>query len=951
MNTGVPSGTVAFLFTDVEGSTRLWADDSSAMTASLAVHDQVLRAAVAEHGGRVFSTAGDAFAAAFHTTTDALDAAVDAQLGLHAAEWPGPSISVRMGIHTGEADERDGDYFGPVLNKAARIMSAANGGQILLSSSAAELSSTWLSETTSLTDMGAHSLKDVHGAEHLFLAGHVDLPKVAKPIRTGRERHHNLTDYLTTFVGRSSELTTITDFLADHRLVTLSGVGGTGKTRLAVESAGRILGDFADGVWLVELAPVVDPANIMLTIGEVFDLRPGPGMSIDEVIAKQLADRQMLVIIDNCEHVLDGASAAIATLLSAGPGINVIATSRESLGITGEAIVRVPSLGLPEDADHVAEADAVHLFLDRAAEVRPGFEPTDADLAAISRICVRIDGIPLGLELAAARLRSLAPEDLADRLEESFRVLSGSAKTALPRQRTLNATIDWSHDLLTSAERAVFRRMALFLNGFDLMAAEAVCSCEEVDESEVLDRLDSLVDKSLLVPTHDPIVGTRYRMLEPVRQFAQEQLSASGEAADVRQAHADHFVRYVAMASPLTRQTGQMTWERRIDEDYDNIRAAFTALLEAGDIDPYLDMAFNLFSYWQHIGFHLDGIHITEQGIAAATAETDRVRLIKAYFTMSALGFEITLPRSVEDSAAGLDLANATGDLNLIGRMELAHGAAIRHATTRTDYGPHVMRGRDLLADHPEPYWWEEEWEHGWHDHLLSGYLPYGTQGIREHSERAIKTFEQLGDDAQLVAALCESAMQTGGDDDEWIRGNLERAIEMIEYVHVPYWAGHAHMFMGLLQEEHGEFDDAVVSLTNSIAPLEDSGDLSCWGVSLRSLAGIASRRGEHDAAAKRLLSVVSRAEGLPMKGAVERLVATGSFLMANSGRTDRAVVLLGWIDAHEPDLPSYVPQLDEAAKAAVLSEVGAEQDRLMAEGATQDLDGIVATLGGWLAE
>ncbi len=923
------------------------------MSASLAVHDDVLRDAVRRHGGHVFSTAGDAFAAAFHTTTDALDAAVTAQRALQATKWPGPVIRVRMGIHTGEAEERDGDYFGPVLNKVARIMSAANGGQILLSASAAELSSTWLSDDTSLIDLGAHRLHDVPGTEHLFLAGHVELPDIDLAIRTTQERNHNLPEYLTTFVGRESELATIADLLDDHRLVTLSGVGGTGKTRLAVETARRMTKGLSGGRWLVELAPVVDSDNIMLTIGEVLELRPGPGASIDEVVARHLADLETLVIIDNCEHVLEGAIDAISTLLSAGPGVKVLATSRESLGITGEAIVRVPSLGLPSDAGSLAGVESVHLFLDRAGEVRPGFEPTEADLRAIARICVRIDGIPLGLELAAARLRSLAPADLADRLDESFRVLSGSAKTALPRQRTLNATIDWSHDLLTPAERAVFRRMAMFLNGFDLTAAEAVCSCDSVDEADVLDRLDSLVDKSLLVTAHDPIVGTRYRMLEPVRQYAQEVLRGSGEAGDVQRAHAQHFASFVAMASPLMRRAGQMTWERRLDEDYDNIRAAFSTLLEAGEVDGYLDMAFDLFCYWQHVGFHFEGITTIEEGLAVAPTDTDPMRLVKASFTMAALGFETTLPRSVGDAEHGLRLATATGDPNLIGRMELALGAAIRHSTSRPDFAEHVLRGRDLIEQHRHPYWWEQRWEDAFHDFLFSGYLPPGDGRRREHAKRAIETFEELGDEAQLIAALCESAMGMLEGVDDWITDNLRRACEMVERIDVPYWHGHAYYFLGEIDIIAGRTKAAVPRLRESLRHLEDCGDLSCWAGAMRALSLSHLRLGQSEDAKATIAAVLRRTSPLPMpERAVPRALAIAARLLLDTGQADRAAVIIGSATAANGDafLTSELPRFETMAEE-VQDRLGRDASEKLGEGASMDMADLLVSAAAWLEE
>ncbi|HEY5651332.1 MAG TPA: adenylate/guanylate cyclase domain-containing protein [Acidimicrobiia bacterium] len=516
----IPTGVVSFLFTDVEGSTRLWEADPEGMAASLALHDRIMRTVIETRQGHVFSTAGDAFAVAFASVGGAITAATDIQLQLLGADWPGPPIKIRMGIHTGMAQERDGDYFGPVLNRAARIMSAGHGGQILLSSVTAGASD--FEAELSLRDLGTHHLKDLDEPEHLFEIRHPDLPVVDKQIKTIDVRRHNLPDYLTSFVGRTKQLDELASLTAENRLVALTGVGGTGKTRLAVEAARAAAAEKPDGAWLVELAPVTNPHFIMTAIADTWGLRAGEGASIEDVVTRYLWSRDLLLVIDNCEHLLDPAAAAIKLLLDACPKLRVIATSRESLGIPGEAMLRVPSLGLADDAHSLEESEAVHLFLDRARAVRPDYQPTSDEMADIGRICTRIDGIPLGLELAAARLRSMSASELANRLEDSFRILSGSAKTSLPRQRTLAATIDWSYDLLKPPEQAMFRRLSIFTGGFDLEAAEAVCIGDEVEDWEVLDHLDSLVDKSLIIPAQDGRGHTRYRMLEPVRQYAQE---------------------------------------------------------------------------------------------------------------------------------------------------------------------------------------------------------------------------------------------------------------------------------------------------------------------------------------------------------------------------------------------------------------------------------------------
>ncbi|MDX1449120.1 MAG: adenylate/guanylate cyclase domain-containing protein, partial [Acidimicrobiia bacterium] len=767
----IPTGVVSFLFTDVEGSTRLWENDPDGMSASLALHDEIMREVIGRHGGHVFSTAGDAFAVAFHSIDDAIGASTTIQLRLLAADWPGPPIKIRMGIHTGQAEERSGDYFGPVLNRAARIMSAGHGGQILLSSVAAEQAQSHDSWT--LGDLGTHRLKDLAQPEHLFEIRHPELPPIDRPVKTVDIRRHNLPDYLTSFVGREEQIEELSTLLEDNRLISLTGVGGTGKTRLAVEGARALLPDLPDGAWLVELAPVTNPHFVMSTIGDTWGLRAGEGASIEEVVIRYLWSRELLVVIDNCEHLLDAAAQTIKLLLDACPKLKIVATSRESLGIRGEAMVRVPSLGLGHESGSWQGSEAGRLFVDRARAVRPDFDPSDEELTDIGRICRRIDGIPLGLELAAARLRSMSVAELADRLDDSFRILSGSAKTALPRQRTLAATIDWSYDLLKPSEQAMFRRLSVFTGGFDLPAAEAVCSGDGVDEWEVVDHLDSLVDKSLVVPIRSGDTRTRFRMLEPVRQYAQERLSDTAEPVRFRKAHAAYFVTLAGEMAPGMRTSEINATLQRLRLEYDNIRSALATLVETGDIDAHLELVFDLFSFWMHTGLSMEGIDLALEGLRAADEGTDRTRLVKAWWTTSILAAELTMPEGIQFAREGLEVARAAGDPNLMGRMELALGATIRHATTDPEYLEHLVEGRRLLEEHPEPAWWVPRWDFGFTQLLLAAYLPADDGRVAEHINAALEVFDELGDIAILGATLNDAAGYF------YFSGDPERGLEM----------------------------------------------------------------------------------------------------------------------------------------------------------------------------
>jgi predicted ATPase/class 3 adenylate cyclase len=937
----VPTGVISFLFTDVEGSTRLWESDPEGMAASLALHDEIMRSVIESLRGHIFSTAGDAFAVAFASVGAAVAASTSIQLQLLEADWPGPPIKIRMGIHTGGAEERDGDYFGPVLNRAARIMSAGHGGQILLSSVTVEAADV---ESSELHDLGIHHLKDLDEPEHLYEIRHPDLPIVTQPIKTVDIRRHNLPDYLTSFVGRATQLGELDRLIAEHRLVSLTGVGGTGKTRLAVEAARKATDEKPDGAWLVELAPVTNPHFIMSTIADAWGLRAGEGASIEDVVTRYLWSRDLLLVIDNCEHLLDSAAATIKLLLDACPKLKVIATSRESLGIPGEAMLRVPSLGLADATHTLEDSEAVHLFLDRARAVRPGFSPSVEDLTDIGRICIRIDGIPLGIELAAARLRSMSAAELADRLEGSFRILSGSAKTALPRQRTLAATIDWSYDLLKPAEQAMFRRLSVFTGGFDLDAAEAVCVGDGVEDWEVLDHLDSLVDKSLIILTQDDQGRTRYRMLEPVRQYAQERISDTVEPVHFRAAHARYFVDFVSRVSPGMRTAEIVTTMKRLDGDYDNIRSALATLLETGEVGSYLALVFDLFSYWMHKGLGVEAIELSLQGLHAATSGTDKLSVVRAWWTTAIHAAELTDPDGVEYGRAGLEVARESGDPNAIGRMEIALGAAIRHATTDPEYLEHLVEGRRLLEEHPEPHWWPADWDEGLTQLLLAAYLPMEDERLEEHSQAALDTFERAGDLALLAATLNDTGgtFYMTGDRERGLDYN-RRACEILACIDSPNWYGHALMLRGMLLTFEEEPTEASDQFAEAARLLDMVGDVNCWAASTRGLARCETALGDTNSAASRLLAILDRMPTLPMPEITKprTLDAIAEALLV-AGRLEEGGLLLGAAIA-APFTPGAVirPAELEVIRTNAIEQLGEiEAERLFAEGAKLDLDG-----------
>ncbi|WP_297728924.1 adenylate/guanylate cyclase domain-containing protein [Mycobacterium sp.] len=560
-----PSGVVTFLLTDVEGSTRRWEADAHEMRVALAAHDEVLRAAIEAHGGFLFKHTGDGVCAAFASPRSAVDAAVAAQRALE--------LPVRMGIATGEAELREADYFGVVLNRAARVMAAGHGGQILLAESTASLLS-----GVDLVDLGPRRLRDLPTPVGVFQVRAPGLQTEFPALRAPDASPGNLRPQTTSFIGRESEVAELQAAVKAHRLVTLTGVGGVGKTRLAVEVAARLVDEYPDGVWFFELAAVTDPAAVPDAVAAVLGITQQPGKSVSESVAAALEGRVRLLVIDNCEHVLDAAADLIEAILAHSATVLILATSREGLGVPEEQVWPVRSL----DAAAGIDCAAVSLFVERAQGIAPSFAMGDGDeAAAVTEICQRLDGIPLAIELAASRMASMTASEVRDRLDQRFRLLVGSRR-GLERHQTLRHAVAWSYDHLDDAEKALLERCSVFAGGFDLESACAVMGSD--DDFATLDLLDALVRKSLLVA--DRSSGrTRFSMLETIRQFAEEQLVARGEASEIRAAHSRYFARREADILALwdsPRQREAYDW---FTLELANLRTTFRWAADHGDLD------------------------------------------------------------------------------------------------------------------------------------------------------------------------------------------------------------------------------------------------------------------------------------------------------------------------------------------------------------------------------
>ena len=596
MSGHLPTGMATLLLADVEGSTRLWDTQPDEMTAAVARFNQTVSEVIAAHGGvrPVEQGEGDSFVAAFARASDAVACALELQRA------PLAPIRLRIGVHTGEVQLRDeGNYAGPTINRTARLRDLAHGGQTVLSGATEDMVVDRLPAGAWLIDLGTHPLRDLPRPERVVQLCHPDLRDDFPPLRTAKAVvSQNFPVQLTNFVGRGAQMTDLEKLLVDNRLVTLTGAGGAGKTRLAVEIAARIAAEFGDGVWYVDLAPVTHPGIVPVAVARAFGLPDQPGRSTMDTLLRFVRDRQLLVVLDNCEHLLDASAELVVALLGAAPGLTLLATSREPIGVAGEVSWRVPSLSL--------DGEAIELFTDRARRARPDFAVEADNAPAVGEICRRLDGMPLAIELAAARVRALSVAEILEGLRDRFRLLTGGARTAVRRQQTLRASVDWSHALLTEPERVLFRRLAVFLGGFDLDAAQAVAGGGDVERYQVLDLLTLLVDKSLVVAENSG-GRTHYRLLETVRQYALEKLAESGEADAIRSRHRDH---YTGLAALLDAPAGS-DYEQRLEQaesEIDNLRAAFLWSRENSDVELALALASSLQPLWLARGRFREGL-------------------------------------------------------------------------------------------------------------------------------------------------------------------------------------------------------------------------------------------------------------------------------------------------------------------------------------------------------
>lgn len=898
----LPTGTVTFLFTDIEGSTELWEKHPEAMKAALAKHDAILRGAVESNGGHVMKSTGDGICAVFESAGQGLAATLAAQQALSQHTWDEIRprvIRVRMGLHTGEAQLRDEDYYGGTLNCAARIMAAGHGGQVLLSAVTAELVRQQLSSHVALTDLGEHHLKGLLHAERLFQVSAPNLAHEFPPLNTLSAATHNLPPQLTSFIGRERELRETQDKLHSARLLTLIGPGGTGKTRLALELAATQLDRFKDGVWLVELAPIVDPGYIVSSIAAVFELREAPGIPLVTLVVDYLRAKEVLLVLDNCEHLVEASAHIANQLLHACTKLKIIASSREALGIDGETVYRVPSLSLPDQfSNDLSKYEATSLFIERATRAEPRFHVMAANSAAIFQICQRLDGIPLAIELAAARVKVFTPAQIAERLDDRFKLLTGGSRTALPRQQTLRALIDWSYHSLNELEQRALRRLAVFSGGWTIEGAEAV-----IGEAEALEGLMGLVNKSL-VNVAERSGASRYRFLETIRQYAMEKLLETDEAVETRDRQLDYVLSLPGPVEPgMFFGAQSVTWLDLMEEEHDNLRAALEwAALH--NRSKGIQLALSLGDFWLSRDYNAEAEAWCRTILEGSEALTDlaaaRSRVYAVLAQAAIFMGDHTIARSA--AAAGLVLAEQAGDKTALVRLYALMGLA---STYLGDFS--AARGA-----------------------LHSGGMLARKIGLS-------------GELAMILVLSTQVNFFSGGD----MNQTREYAAEA-ESLATQIGSRWSNVMLGFafarLTGLLGNIEKARALFQQSIDAAQKSGNLRVVYSCNSELAHMLRRHGDLDEALGLYAQVLPKWKGLGHRSAVAHELECIAFILVQKDNPERAVMLLGAAEPLRAEISSSMTVPERVEYEQVISTLHTQLDeneynRLWAAGHSMNMD------------
>ncbi len=703
---------------------------------------------------------GDGVHAAFDSAPDALAAMLQMQQAIvDPGATEGLALRLRCGLHCGADERRDGDFYGRAVNRAARIMSAAHGGQMLVSQAVADLVSERLPADVRLRDLGAVRLRDLTSPERIYQVVHPQLRAEFPALRSLEATPNNLTQQLNSFIGRERELTEVRQMLGACRLLTLLGMGGIGKSRLSVQLAAEVLDDYPDGVWFVELAPLTDPRLVAQAVASVLGVKEEAGRPVMEALVKYVRDKQLLIVLDNCEHVVHACADVAKQLLQSGPRVKVLASSRDYLQVAGETTYHVPTLSVPDPKKQVApeeltQHESVRLFVDRVSASQPAFRVTTKIAAALADICHRLDGIPLAIELAAARARALSVEAIAARLGDRFRLLVTGDQTVLPRQRTLRALIDWSYDLLTANERALFQRLSVFAGGWTLEAAEAVGSGGEVDRADVLDLLARLVEKSLVVME---IGGERYRMLDTVRHYATEKLQESGIGAATRTRHLDHYLAFAETARPELAGPEQGTWLNRLDFERENLLLAHAWSSHADNgAQSGLRLVYAMRPYWFNRGLLSLGLRVTEEVLARADLQGRDDARCQALFSAGQISFVMGRDREARKYLAeSLAIAGEIDDSRAAARILQPLGMACLGEGDFAAAREHLQRAHQLAQEQGN----KRELAAALGNLAMLRRMEGNFDAARPLYERTLALARELGDQEYIALALLNLAM------------------------------------------------------------------------------------------------------------------------------------------------------------------------------------------------
>jgi predicted ATPase/class 3 adenylate cyclase len=870
------SRSAAVLFTDIEGSTKLWEEQPERMSRALKAHDTLARIAIERHGGTIVKMFGDGLFAVFDEPVDALAATLALQDALADPQsTDGIRLNVRSGLHVGMIEHRDNDYFGPPVNRTARIMGAAHGGQVLLSQAMADmLVDATLPADTSLRELGRVRLKDLATPESIFQVLHPKLRAAFPPLRSLESTPNNLPQQLTSFLGRERELAEVGKLLKTTRLLTLLGMGGLGKTRLSLQVAADSLDDFPDGVWFIDLAPIRDEALVPSAVAQELGVQEEPGRALTRTLCAHLKSRKVLLILDNCEHLVHACAELAKALLQSAPNVHVIATSREALRIAGEQTYAVLPLPVPDKSagvDALARSDSVQLFVERARLHKPGFALNDRDAPAVAELCVRLEGIPLALELAAARVRALSVSEINARLRDRFKLLTGGGRLLMERQQTLRALVGWSYDLLTPDEQLLLDRLGVFAGGFDVDGCENVCGADPLMPEDVLDLLTSLADKSLVMAeAHED--ATRYRTLETIREFAREKLTARGDLPMIAARHCDHFLTMAKAGNHGLQGPEQAAWIDRLETELDNLRAAI-ALALAGGVDPVIAVkyAVALMNFWILRGYVTEGASLIAAALDRPEVQASNVALAHALYVGAAL------------AVSHSDYAAAATTLETCLEVRRTIDKPVDIAATLSTLSLVKLR----LGD---------------------------ADGARESESAALEIFRSIGErvgEAIGLLHLGQIAAFAGHDDEA--RGFFEQSVAIARAVKHREIEAECERMLGEVAFYGGDLDGARTRNGRSLDICRVAGDKRGEAVSLWWLGKVALAAADLDTAREKLSAALRAFDAIEMREELLGCIEDHARLAQACGNAEDASRLHGAASAHRERLSLARPARVEA--------------------------------------